>query len=78
MKKIAKVITSCHDCENCKMTISPKNNYTTAFICVVDPEEDKIPPEPFLLEYSEASGTSCLSIPENCPLEDYKEPKNEC
>lgn len=75
MKKIAKVITSCHDCQNCKHTTSPRNNYTNAYICVVDPIEDEVRPEPFLLEYSEASGSSGLPIPENCPLEDYKEPE---
>ena len=72
MLKIAKVITSCLDCDHCIKLISPNNNYTKAFVCVIEVEENIIKPEPFLLEYSEASGSSGLPIPNNCPLEDYK------
>lgn len=75
LKKIAKVITSCYDCENCKKLNSPNNNYTTAFVCVIEVEQDQVPMQPFLLEYSEGSGSLKLPIPENCPLEDYKEPE---
>lgn len=73
MKKIAKVITNCHDCDNCKKFDLRTDNYTRAFVCYVKEEDDKITPKPFLLDYTESGGRNELLIPENCPLEDYKE-----
>lgn len=71
MMKIAKVITTCNDCEHCKKMKSPNDNHATAFVCVYE-SESETEVKPFLLSYSESPGTFRLDIPDNCPLEDYK------
>ena len=73
LKKIHKVITSCHDCEHCKKTTSNANNFTRGFICFFKYESDPVQPRPFLLHYTESGVNNELLIPNNCPLEDYKE-----
>lgn len=79
MKKIAKVITECTDCIWCNKIVSDEDKHTKAFICQYDELDDNgeilDSKEPFLLDFTRSAGTFKLPIPENCPLEDYKEPK---
>jgi hypothetical protein len=73
MLKIAKVIDTCHECEFCKKFQYVRNDYTSVHICTFEADETAPMHEPFILDLSDSKGTSLLSIPENCPLEDYKQ-----
>ena len=77
MKKIQKVIDSCHDCEF--KHLYRNNDKGQAHICrhttIID--DEAIPSPPFLLDVCD-NGSNYLPIPENCPLEDYIETKTEC
>lgn len=75
IKKIARVITSCHDCIWCNKIVSDKDRHTKVFICqhdVVVNDEVIDSLEPFLLDFDRSSGNHELPIPDKCPLEDYK------
>jgi hypothetical protein len=70
MKKIAKVITSCNDCEHLiKGKTNETSNKTNIALCGFPSESNT----PFLIEYAgEDSITNyLLDIPNNCELEDY-------
>jgi hypothetical protein len=73
MKKIQKVIETCHDCEFCKKFQYVRNDYTSVHVCTFEADEAAPEAEPFLLNLSTSKGTYSLLIPDNCPLEDYKE-----
>ena len=76
MKKIQKVIETCYECEFRSIFNGMAGGQTKAHICVYahNSEEDL---EPFLLDLC-SNGSNALPIPDNCPLEDYTEPKTEC
>jgi len=68
MRKIHKVISNCNECENCVFLPYPKDNYTFYNVC------DKEETQPFLLlKHNSKSNSTPIEIPDNCPLEDYKE-----
>lgn len=70
--KIAKVITSCSDCDHKRILIEKGGNTFYCVICAFSEsiEESKI--DPFLLDYSYDNPEHYkLKIPDNCPLEDY-------
>lgn len=71
MEKIAKTISTCHECEHCKTLHSKDNNYSKAFVCAFSQESLETEHKAFLLEFTEYSGSPVLIIPEECPLEDY-------
>lgn len=71
MKKIAKVISTCHDCEHSITLHSKNNNYGKAYLCGFAEENMDLSCQHFLLEYTEYSGSPELLIPKQCPLEDY-------
>ena len=76
MKKIQKLISSCHDCEFCKKITSSTANNEKVTLCdfeLVENEERIDEHVPFLLNYTKYGGTYSLDIPDNCPLEDYKQ-----
>jgi len=76
IKKIAKVITFCNECEYCLTTQEQRGNTFFALICVhahnaidEEPEQDI-----FLIGTSSEDPKHCnWHIPKQCPLEDYKE-----
>nr|WP_294922149.1 hypothetical protein [uncultured Flavobacterium sp.] len=49
-----------------------RNDYTHAYICTFEADENAPKHTPFLLDLIESKGSSKLDIPANCPLEDYK------
>jgi hypothetical protein len=69
MLKIAKTISICNHCEFCIYTKSISDNHTHFAICTGAP----------LLTVLEKSNDNIknydIEIPDNCPLEDYKEPE---
>lgn len=67
MKKIAKVIELCNDCEHCVFADNRRETKSTFAICM----SGKV--EPFLINESQSSDIASygLAIPKNCPLEDY-------
>ena len=75
MKKIQKVIESCYDCEFRHVFTGINSSSSKAHICrhieIIDQHEVKHS-EPFLLDVCD-NGSNHLPIPQNCPLEDYKE-----
>lgn len=80
MKKTQKVIDSCNDCEFRHISRGLNESSSKAHIwhicrhiLIIDEEEIEHS-EPFLLDVCD-NGSNYLPIPENCPLEDYKEQK---
>lgn len=68
MLKIAKVIKTCNECEFCTVAKSVSDNYTNFAICS----------SPNVSVFVIATRTDSVKnydmlIPDNCPLEDYKE-----
>lgn len=78
MRKILKVIESCHDCNYCKSFLSQKDNYTATKVCDFASDTESKIHSPFLLKLTTSKGLTQLLIPENCPLEDYTETKTDC
>ncbi len=77
MKKIQKVIDSCYDCEFRRVFLGEKGGSSKAHICrhtiIIDEFECRVEHSaPFLLDVCD-NGSNKLPIPQNCPLEDYKE-----
>lgn len=73
MKKIQKIIETCHDCEYMKVFNGMTGGRTNASICMFSYlSEDENKAEPFLIDICE-NGSNEMPIPQNCPLEDYKE-----
>lgn len=71
--KIAKVITECNECEFCVIADNRRESKSSFAICM-------FPDAPhFLIAQSQTSDVLHLSltIPNNCPLEDYKEPAKD-
>lgn len=67
--KIAKVISECNECEFCVIADNRRESKSSFAICM-------FPNAPhFLIAESQSSDVlhSQLTIPDNCPLEDYKE-----
>lgn len=72
--KIAKIIELCNDCEHCTIADNRKETKSSFAIC-------RFPDTPSLLVGDCQTGDVLhyqIQIPDNCPLEDYKEPKIEC
>lgn len=65
MKKIAKIIKRCNDCEHCACT-SAKNESLYFAVCTFNSESNFL-----LFNGTEPPFRFNLNIPENCPLEDY-------
>jgi hypothetical protein len=72
MKKIQKVISTCHECEFSHVYTHQKGSQ--ALICGGIEINDEERSEPFLLEIAPNVKHYEVLIPENCPLETY-EPK---
>ncbi|GAQ15458.1 hypothetical protein MODO_3154 [Myroides odoratimimus] len=72
-QKIAKVITSCNDCDHKKSLIERGGNTYFALVCAFSESQgDSSTLEPFLLNYSYGDPDHYENkIPNNCPLEDY-------
>ena len=67
--KIAKVITECNECEFCVIADNRRESKSSFAICM-------FPDAPhFLIDESQTGDVLfiTLTIPDNCPLEDYKE-----
>lgn len=67
--KIAKIISECNECEFCVIADNRRESKSSFAICM-------FPDAPhFLIAESQSSDVlqSQLTIPDNCPLEDYKE-----
>lgn len=81
MAKIARVINSCNDCEYCKTLQEVDGNTSFSLVCnyenpEVTEEEDCF--EPFMIGfYHEHPKHYANWIPKQCPLEDYKQDKEE-
>jgi hypothetical protein len=78
MKKIAKLVSNCNECQYCSEFKSKKDNYTSVYCCVYETPDEGILKTAFLLALSTSSGKMNIDIPKECPLEDYEEPKTEC
>lgn len=74
--KIAKVITSCNDCEYKMNLVEQNGNTYYAVICAFARSEynQSKNVEPFILEFmSDDPRHYSIDIPDNCPLEDYND-----
>lgn len=74
MKKIQKVIGSCHDCEFAHVY---ERNGHQALICGGVEIDDERSTKPFLIFCADQVKHYEVEIPNECPLENY-EPKIEC
>ncbi len=72
MKKIAKVINDCNECQHCKKFQSTSDNHTSVYCCVYETDDESKLAPAFLLDLSTSKGRCTIEIPNNCPLEDYK------
>jgi hypothetical protein len=67
MKKIAKVIEKCSDCEHC-VFVSNYDKTSHFAICYTQANP------PFVLDHANDTCRNYeINIPTNCPLEDYKQ-----
>ena len=69
MKKIAQVITECNECEFCVIADNRRESKSRFAICM-------FPDAPHFLIAESQTGNVLeqkITIPDNCPLEDYKE-----
>lgn len=75
MKKIEKVIEKCNDCQHCILLINQSTNHSSGAICANELLEKE-----FLLVYSDNEKNVVraynIEIPNNCPLETYKDEKS--
>lgn len=70
--KIAKVITSCNECEHKRELIECGGNTYYAAVCDFSESSGDNEPKPFLIMYGyDKPSRYDLGIPDNCPLEDY-------
>lgn len=75
-KKIAKVITECNDCPHKRTLIEERGNTYYALVCDYQPDSNEYN-KPFLICFTYSHPKhSGWEIPENCPLEDYKQAKD--
>lgn len=76
MRKIENVIDSCKDCKHYRPMVMENKSSFFAAICDYTPEyeEDKQPAPMLLNTSSDSSWHYLLDIPDNCPLETFKEP----
>lgn len=75
MRKIENVIDSCKDCKHFRSMVMENKSHFYAAICDYTPEnEEEKQPAPMLLNTSSDNSRHYrFDIPDNCPLETFKE-----
>jgi len=73
MKKISSILEKCNDCIHCQNFQLESSNHHSIAVCTNELNEE----QPLVLAYSTVDSNvikrQTLEIPDNCPLEDYKQ-----